>query len=141
MQIETGFLCEIGCGDGGRVICLFARCRVIQPLGFWTQKIRADVDYCCVWRREVTRRVHFASAVDANIHAQTLVWPHRDVPRRFTRTFFCNQAADPSTVTYCCFCCCCCCCVYSRKIRSHERRPLGALLYLVSGSEPASIDS
>ena len=25
MQIETGFLCEIGCGDGARVICLFAR--------------------------------------------------------------------------------------------------------------------
>ena len=29
-QIETGFLCEIGCGDGARIIGLFAR--VIQRL-------------------------------------------------------------------------------------------------------------
>ena len=53
MQIETGFLCEIGCGDGARVICLLAR--VIQQLGFWTQEIQANVDYCYVWRREETR--------------------------------------------------------------------------------------
>ena len=58
MQIETGFLCEIGCGDGARVICLLAR--VIQQLGFWTQEIQANVDYCYVWRREETRRVNFA---------------------------------------------------------------------------------
>ena len=58
VQIETGLLCEIGCGDGARVICLFAL--VIQQLGFWTQKVQANVDYCCVWRREDTRRVHFA---------------------------------------------------------------------------------
>ena len=58
MQIETGLLCEIGCGDGARVICLFAR--VIQQLGFWTQKIQANVAYCYVWRREQTRRVHYA---------------------------------------------------------------------------------
>ena len=32
VQIETGFLCEIGCGDGAPIICLFAR--VIQQLGF-----------------------------------------------------------------------------------------------------------
>ena len=32
MQIETGFLCEIGCGDGARVIRLVAR--VIQQLDF-----------------------------------------------------------------------------------------------------------
>ena len=47
--IETGFSCEIGCGNGARVICLFAR--VIQQLGFWTQKFQANVDYCYVWRR------------------------------------------------------------------------------------------
>ena len=39
---ETGFLC----GDGARVIRFFAR--VIQQLGFWTQNIQANVDYCCV---------------------------------------------------------------------------------------------
>ena len=34
VQNETGVMCEIGCGDGTRVICLFAR--VIQQFGFWT---------------------------------------------------------------------------------------------------------
>ena len=38
---------------------------------------------------------------------------------------FFNQASQPSTMTYCC------CCVYSRMIRSHERRGLGVLLVLV----------
>ena len=52
MQIETGLLREIGCGDGARVICLFTR--VIQQLGCWTQKIQANADYSCVWRREET---------------------------------------------------------------------------------------
>jgi len=32
-------------------------------------------------------------------------------------------------------------CVYCRMIRSHEKRSLGALLFLVSRSEPASTDS
>ena len=44
-------MCEIGCGDGTRVIRLFAR--VIQQLplvGFKTQKIEASVDCCYVWR-------------------------------------------------------------------------------------------
>ena len=36
VQIEIGFLCEIGCGDGVRAICLFAR--VIQQLGFGLRK-------------------------------------------------------------------------------------------------------
>ena len=49
-------LCEIECGDGGGVICLFAR--VIQRLGFWTQKFQANVDYCYVC--PAPRRVHFA---------------------------------------------------------------------------------
>ena len=37
------------CGDDARVILFFAR--VIQQLGFWTQKIQANVDYCYVRRR------------------------------------------------------------------------------------------
>ena len=50
-KIETGCLC----GDGARVIRFFAR--VIQQLGFWTQKIQANVDYCYVRRRaECTSR-------------------------------------------------------------------------------------
>ena len=38
VQIETGFLCEIGCGDGAQVICLFAR--VIQQLVFRLRKFK-----------------------------------------------------------------------------------------------------
>ena len=57
VQIETGVLREIGCGGGARVIRLFVR--VIQQPGFWTQKTQANVDYCSVWCREETRRVHF----------------------------------------------------------------------------------
>ena len=34
----------------------------------------------------------------------------------------------------------CCCCVYSRMIRTHERRALGVLLFLVSRSERARVD-
>ena len=49
--------------------------------------------------------------------------------------FFSNQEPEPSTITFCC------CCVYSSAIPSHERRALGALLSLVSGSEPRSTDS
>ena len=58
VQIENS-LCEIGSGDVfARVISLFAR--VIQQLRRWSQKIQANVDTCYVWRREETRRVHFA---------------------------------------------------------------------------------
>ena len=34
--------------------------RVSKQLGFWTQRIHGNVYYCYVWRREETRRVHFA---------------------------------------------------------------------------------
>ena len=44
-NIETGFLF----GDGARVIRFFDG--VIQQLGFWTQKIQANIDYCHVRRR------------------------------------------------------------------------------------------
>ena len=44
-KIETGFLC----GDHARVVRFFAR--VIQQLGFRTQKIQANADYCYVRRR------------------------------------------------------------------------------------------
>ena len=50
MQIETGFLCEIGWRDYARVVCLVPR--VIRQLGLWTQIIQANADYlfsflCC----------------------------------------------------------------------------------------------
>ena len=43
-KIETGFLC----GDGARVIRFYAR--VLPHLGFRTQKMEANVDYCYVRR-------------------------------------------------------------------------------------------
>ena len=87
MEIETGFLCDIGCGDGARAIkCLFAR-RVIQQLGFWTQKLQANVYYCYVWRHEETRRVHFArpwTQASKPALADSSLAAKRDIPRRFT---------------------------------------------------------
>ena len=68
VQIETGVLCEIGCGDGARVICLFAR--VIQQSGFWTQKIQANVHYClpCLAPRRDAPSAR-RSALDSSIQA------------------------------------------------------------------------
>ena len=37
------------CGDDARVIRFYAR--VIQQLGFWTQEIQANLDYCYARRR------------------------------------------------------------------------------------------
>ena len=49
VQIETGFMCKIGSGDGAQGNSFVSR---------WTQKNEANVDCCCVWRREETRCVH-----------------------------------------------------------------------------------
>ena len=102
--------------------------RVVQQLGFWTEKIQANVDYCYVRRRAECNR----SALDSSIqtYAQTLVWPRRDVPTCFTLCFFSTKHPSPARELLLC--------VYSRMIRSHERRALGALLSLFSRSEPAS---
>ena len=61
-EIETGFLC----GDGARLIRFFAR--VIQQLGFWTQKIQADVDYCYVLRRAECASLGPYSSIQAYAH-------------------------------------------------------------------------
>ena len=64
-------------------------CWCDSAVGLWTQQIQANVDYCYVWRREETRRVHFALPwTQASKPALTLVWPRRGVPRRFTCFFF-----------------------------------------------------
>ena len=123
-KIETGFLC----GDGARVT-FFAR--VIQQLGFWTQKIQANVD-CHVGAAPSARRSTLDLSIQA--YAQTLAWPRRDVPRRFTWCFFSTKYPSPAGELLRL-------CVYSRMIRGHERRALGALLFLLSRSEPASTDS
>ena len=40
-----------------RSFCAFARDPAVRSL---TQKIQANLDYCFVWRREETRRMHLA---------------------------------------------------------------------------------
>ena len=81
-------------GDDARVILFFAR--VIQPLGFWTQTIQANVDSATSGAVQSALRSALDSSIQA--YAQTLVWPRRDVPRRFTwSVFFFNKASEPST--------------------------------------------
>ena len=48
-----------------------------------------------------------------------------------------GQTSEPTTMTYVLLLMC----VYSRMRHSHERRVLGALLFMVSRSAPASTDS
>ena len=76
-KIETGFLR----GDGARVIYFFAH--VIQQLGFRTKKIQANVDYCYVRRRAECTSLG-PGLKRPSLRSLTLVWPRRDVPRRFT---------------------------------------------------------
>ena len=57
----------------------------------------------------------------------------RDVPRRFTWYFLKTKHPSPARELLLC--------AFSRMIRSHERRALGALLCLFSRSESASTDS
>ena len=86
---KTGFLF----GDSARVICFLVR--VIQQLGFWAQKMQANVDYCYVRRRaECTSlgpglkhpnlRSHSSLAVKRRAEALHVV-------------FFVNKASEPST--------------------------------------------
>ena len=82
------------------VLRLFFFARVIQQLlilraGFWTQKIQANVDYTATSDALPSAR---RSALDSSIqaYAQTLVWPRRDVPRRFTWYFFSTKHPSPA---------------------------------------------
>ena len=114
----------------GSVVRFFAR--VIQLLDFWTRKIQANVDHCYVRRRAECTSLG-PGLEHPSLYAQTLVWPRRDVPTRFTWYFFLTKHPSPARELQLC--------VYSRMTHSHERRALGALLSLFSRSEPASINS
>ena len=88
-KIETGFLC----GDGARVILLFAR--VIQQLDFRTQKLQINVDYCYVRRRaEYTslgpKLEHLSLRSDSSLAAKRCADALHVV-------FFFNKASEPST--------------------------------------------
>ena len=125
-RIETGFLC----GDHARVILFFAR--VIQQFGFWTHKIQANVDYCYVRRRTERTSLgpgleHPSLRSDSNLAARRRAEAHHVV-------FFSTKHPSPARELQLL-------CVYSRMIRSRERRALGALLSLFSRSEPTSANS
>ena len=79
-KIGTGFLC----GDHARHP-FFAR--VIQQLGFWTlRKFKPTSTTATSGAVPSALRSALDSSIQA--YAQTLVWPRRDVPRRFTCYFF-----------------------------------------------------
>ena len=115
-KIEIGF----SRGDGARVIRFFAR--VIQQLGFWTQKIQASVDYCYVPRRVECTSLgpglkHPILRSDSSLAAKRRAEALHVV-------FFSTKHRSPAREQLLC--------VYSRMIRSHERRASGALLSLFS---------
>ena len=58
VKIETGLLCEIGCGDGARVICFFARAVRHGRSVDAENSSRRRLLLCL--RRGGMRRVHFA---------------------------------------------------------------------------------
>ena len=80
---------------------VFLLVRVIQQLGFWTQKIQANVGYCYYVRR---RAECTSLGPDSSIYAyaQTLVWPRRDVPRVFTCYFFSTKHPSPERAAALC---------------------------------------
>ena len=130
MQIETGFLCGIGCGDGARVLCFV--CSSDSAVRFRNQKIQADVDYCCVWRRAECTSLGPGlkhPLTDSNLAAKRRAEALRVV-------LFSTEHPSPTRGLLLLR-------VHSRMIRtrSHERRALGALLFLVSRSGLASTDS
>ena len=80
------------CGDGAWGILFYAR--VIQQLGFWNQKVQANVVYCYVRRRaEYTSLVpgleHLSLRADSSLAAKS----RADA----LHVLFFNKASEPST--------------------------------------------
>ena len=109
---------------------------MIQQLGFWTQKIQANVDYCYVRRRAECTSLgpgleHLSLRSDSSLAAKRRA-------DAFHVVFFFNKVSEPSTgaaAAAALF-------VLSHDTcHSHERRALGALVTLFSRSEPSSTDS
>ena len=106
--------------------------RVTQQLGFWTQKLQANVDYCYVRRRAECTWLgpgleHLRLRSDSSLAAKKRADALHVV-------FFSTKRPSPARELLLL-------CVYSHMIRSHERRALGALFFLFSRSESASTDS
>ena len=89
-KTEKGFLS----GDGARVIRFVAR--VIQQLGFWIQKIQANVDYCGYVRRRAEctslgpRLKHPSLSSDSSLAAKSRAEALHVI-------FFFNKASQPRT--------------------------------------------
>ena len=115
-KIETGFLC----GDDARVIRFFAR--VIQQLGFWTRKIQANVD-CSYVRRRAERTSLGPGLKHPSLRSDSSLASKRRAEALHV-VFVSTKHPSPARELLLC--------VYSRMIRSHERRALGALLSLFS---------
>ena len=104
---------------------------MIQQLGFWTQEIQANLDYCYARRRAECTPLgpgleHPSLRSDASLAAMRRAEALHVV-------FFSTKHPSPARELLLCVC--------SRMIRSHQRRELGALLSLFSRSEPAPTDS
>ena len=127
--IETGFSYEIGCGDGARVICLFAR--VIQQLVFWAQKIQANVDLLIFGAAK--RPFECTSPGPGLEHPSLRSDSSMAATRRAEALHVVLQSIRAQHES--------CCSVYSRMIRIATKDALGALPSLFSRSEPASTNS
>ena len=103
---------------------VFLLVRVIQQLGFWTQKIQANVDYYCY----VRRRAESTSLVPGLEHPSLCSDSSLAAKRRAEALHVVFFSEHPSPARELLLC------AYSRMIRSHERRALGALLSLFSRS-------
>ena len=110
----------------------FFSSRVIQQLGFWAQKIQANVGYCCYVRRRAERTSLGPGLEHPSLRSDSSLAAKRRA-EALDVVFFSTKYPSPARELLVC--------VYSRMIRSHERRALGALPSLFSRSEPASTDS
>ena len=102
--------------------------------------MEANLDYCaaiCLASHPVHFALPWTRVFKPALTDSIALWPQRDVPRRFTCCCFqpsIRAQHDDLLLLLLLLC------VYSRMVHSHERRALGALLLLVSRSDPASTD-
>ena len=110
------------------VLGSFVFCSCDSAVGFWTQKIQANIDYCCVRRRAECTSLgpgldHPGLCSDSSLAANRRAEALHVV-------FSFNKASEPSTRAA------------ALCVLSHDTKDaLGALLSLFSRSEPVSTDS
>ena len=107
-------------GEDARVVLFFAR--VIQQLRFWTQIIQANVD-CSYVRRRAERTSLDPGLEHPSLRSDSILAVKRRTEELHV-VFFSTKHPSPARELLLC--------VYSRTIRIHARRALGALLSLFS---------